>query len=495
MKLIRLESDVELNQSQFTNYLGVPLILKKNGKVALRTISAQFEEPPFIIDSSNDSFSFQTSDDYTVHNIVLVHGSYTIDTLCNMIQNQMNCVLDGTGQGIDPDNTDYGFMWLVSNTKDIDGYKITFSFDRSDNVVLDDTNTTLNNVDYDNTGDDPFFSKSVADDPDPNVINSYFTTKPLLCNGGFSTSFIINKQMETQPEDIVNSNWYMTIEPSRTLTGNQLLGDIVDRAYAMIGSFEGWYVYKKDNELQNPLEDNPADGDVVSISNNNGVIQYSVDTEDIVGDSLLSNFNDFGYNDLMVCLYIQKDDGLIGFFDCSITPNPNETVDSSGNYIKIDPSQLVSHRLRVDANASNVTINLLKGTQLLLGFRDSTLSLNAVSGSFESDGVVKSNIFDNDIVIEVPEFETACYDHTYKNKRNILSVITSGDIHRSTTGIGSEYWELSVSEVFPTFISLNNKQSGLSYSALTVRVSSQGNLLPLAGKMSCSLLFMDEEDD
>ena len=61
MKLIRLESDIALTKSNFTNYMSMPLQIKPHSKICLKCITIQFSSPPLIIDSTNDMLSVQTN--------------------------------------------------------------------------------------------------------------------------------------------------------------------------------------------------------------------------------------------------------------------------------------------------------------------------------------------------------------------------------------------------------------------------------------------------
>jgi hypothetical protein len=489
MKLIRLESDTELTQSQFTNFLASPLVLEKNSKVALKTLVAQFEEPPYIVDSSNDTFSYRTSDDYTIHQVIMKHGSYSsVDEFCDMVQDRMNCLLDGTGSGQNTDNTDFGFMWEVSSKQELGENFIQFDFNRSVYLTLDDTNTAnLNMIFNATTG----FNKdpAVPNGADANDANAILKAKPLVCNGGFSVSCILGKQNSTQTEDISASDWYLTIEPFKTLVGNQSIGDVVDRSYAVLGCFQGLYFIKRAGTMTMFSDGiSPGEDDTIEIRNNNGVIEYRVDFDLDNGDSLVNDYNDSGSQVLMTCLYIPIDDGKIAFSEIEITPNPFDASDINGNYFKLNPDDMVKHRLRADAEASNVTIFLELGSKRLLGFDNNQVSINAVSGTFNPINALKSNVFDNDLIVEIPELALDGYDHSNKSRVSLITVLTSGDVNKST-GTGSEEWELSFHEPFPVFLDLNNKIGNLIIPSLTVRISTGGILLPLAGKMSCSLLF------
>lgn len=489
MKLIRLESDTELLTSQFTNYLQEPLVLQKRASVGLKTLSCQFAKPPYVVDSSNDTFSYKTSDSDDFHVIVLDHGSFTASSLCNIIQNRMNNVLDGS----DSANSDYAFKWQVELVPSITSdEKLTLSFSREDPITLDDTNTDLLNMDYDNSGTVPFFKKDVADDPDISVLNSFLVSKSLLCNGGFNVSAVLGSAVGGDTID--ECNWYMTVEPVTDMSGNQDFGEVLDRSIALFGVYEGFYCYKKDGILQYPMTDIPEVDDAVSISNNNGIIKYASDAIEYVGDGLNALFPNFGSLDCQVCFYIQKDFDLMAFSNISVTVDPFETFDA-GKYTRISNADLehVRHNANLEAVAeSNVTMLLLQGSRRLLGFDDLTYSINALSGEFEPKDNLETNIFNTDMVIEILELPCESYDQTYKQKRPIISVIAKGDLEHSTSDIGS--YDLSVTEAYPIFINLYNLQHTLNYSSLTVKVTSQGVLLPLSGKMSCSLLFQDEFD-
>lgn len=495
MKLIRLESDYALNQSQFTNYLGVPLVLNKNAKCALRTLSAEFDVPPYIVDSSNDSLQFETGgSSSSFHLTNLIHGSYNIQSLCDMIQNVMNNILDADGLGDDINNTDYGFMWKVTNAKNTSGeYIITLSFNRSDDQLLDDTNTTMKNVDYNSTVDDPFFFKTNTANPDADILDSYFYPNSLVCNGGFSISNILVKQDEAQTENIEDSTWYLMLQKHTGIEDEMSLSQQISYSYAVLGVENGYYTYKKDGSM-NLTNIVPSENDVVCIYNGGFSILYKINDTVIEGDDNNSFQNYLGFWNLQSILYIKDDSGKIAFFDNNITPNPFETTNLDGDYLKVDLSQTDKIRQSINAVTSEVTIDFIGKTNELLGFVDTIVSETAVSGSFIADEPATSNLFDNDVVVEINEFNTDCYDHTYKTKRNVISVVTSADLEKSISGTGKKTWQLSIYENFPVFIGLNNKLGTISFSSLTVRVSSDGLTLPLSGKMSCSLLFTDDDD-
>ena len=97
------------------------------------------------------------------------------------------------------------------------------------------------------------------------------------------------------------------------------------------------------------------------------------------------------------------------------------------------------------------------------------------------------------IVVELLQGNTDSYDHTYKQKRNIISVIASGDIHSSTSSSGGDYYTLSYTEQYPLWISFNNPNP-LQFGSLTIRVSSGGLLLKSSGIISTCLLFRDSSE-
>jgi hypothetical protein len=120
---------------------------------------------------------------------------------------------------------------------------------------------------------------------------------------------------------------------------------------------------------------------------------------------------------------------------------------------------------------------------------------NAISFDFVSESGIATNIFNNDIVVEIPELPLDGYDEGVKQSRNIAMVISSGELRTSQKAIGNETYELTYSEQATfLFIGLKNKQTSVTCPQLTVRVTSEGQILPLSGKMTALLLFRDEDD-
>jgi hypothetical protein len=106
------------------------------------------------------------------------------------------------------------------------------------------------------------------------------------------------------------------------------------------------------------------------------------------------------------------------------------------------------------------------------------------------------NIFNNDIVVEIPELPLNGYDHAAKQTRNIIMVISSGEVRSNVVARGSETYELSFTEsATPLFVGINNKQTTFTAPQLSLRITSEGKILPMEGKISCLLLFRDENDN
>ena len=140
-----------------------------------------------------------------------------------------------------------------------------------------------------------------------------------------------------------------------------------------------------------------------------------------------------------------------------------------------------------------VEIDLTQALADTLGFKELQLTKTAVSYKWTSDTDVTTNLFNNDLMVEVPEFVFDGYDQRTQQKRSILMVITSGAVQQSTQAKGLETFELSYTDNFPTYMNINNSIA-TTFSNLTVRVTSEAEPISIVGKMVCTLLVKDETD-
>jgi hypothetical protein len=507
MKLVRLESETELTQSQFTNNLAIPLVIGKNGQVALKCLTLQFAEPPFIIDSTNNQISFTTSSITgspvtTLRTITIPNGEYNITNLMLKIQELLNAMIQSE---VTP-STDDGFEWLVEAKGDAEiGLKTHIAFQRTDpeavttantQILQDGTNATM---DY----SEPNFFKDVTDD---GTYNAGLITSKWVNTGAWRISMVVTKKSGTQTEDIADSKWVFGIAdiPSLQTDGEtSLLEEIYVGFYR---NNDGQYSYKKNDVMVDTNIDIEAE-DVITISKRlvSGTqtkvlytIQKGLTVTHFEGDVIQeSDVRFIGAGGMVLLLKVGNDTGKIAFN--TIENNPTtQIVENTGVYTRINASDvkyvLLDNNLTV--SASNVTLDLKSDAlKQLLGYNLQFMEKNAVSYDFVSESNIATNVFNNDIVVEIPELSLDGYDHGVRQSRNIAMVISSGELISSQKAIGFERYELTYNEQATfLFIGLKNKQTSVTCPQLTIRVTSNGQVLPLSGKMTALLLFRDEDD-
>lgn len=491
MKLVRLESDSDLTQSTFTNNMAVALQLNKNAKAAIKTLSMQFDEPLVKIDSTNNTLTFKTGDngDTELHTVVLANGFYNTTELQTEIQNKMNNILVSNFG----DTFDDNFEWKIEKVgNDIDGYNFAFSFNRDELLTINDTNAEEFNTRFTETG---LFIKNTGDD---DSYNAHVYCKKLLCRGGFILSIFIQDQVPDQPENVADSEWMFYVDKDLKTENMADEASIVNNMLFGVMMKNGHYAYKKNNVMVETNVDVVL-GDVLTIFKNDGNIAYNVSRGMGViaigtGDNINATFPTAGSSDLYVNLKFGNDTGKIAFADVLMSPSPY-VLESNGSYTELQTNQQTVYKKLGAVVASLVNLNFPSlAIRKLLGFKKPSYFKHAVSGSFVGESTLSINLFNNDIVVEIPELSLETYDHTYKQKRNIIMVITSGELQKALLSKGNEGFELSFTDIYPTYINLSNYQSTLTFPSLTVRVSSEGSLLPMSGKMSCLLLFKDETD-
>jgi hypothetical protein len=507
MKLVRLESDDELTQSQFTNNLSIPLVLGKNSQVALKCLTLQFAEPPYIIDSTNNQISFTTSSIAgspvtTTRTITIPNGEYNINNLMLKIQELLNAMVQSEVE----ETTDKGFEWLVSAEGDSDtGLNTHIAFQRADPEAVTTANTTISQSGTTATMayTEPNFYKNISDN---STYNAGLITNKWVNGGSWRISMQVVKKSGTQTENIANSKWVFGISETSALYDN---GETSLLQVMYVGFYRnsgGKYSYKKNYVM---VDTNLAieDQDTITISKRllsetQTKVIYTVKkgatVHNFEGDIIQESFASvIGLGSQVLLLKVGDDTGKIAFN--TIENNPTtQIVENNGIYTKIKPSDvkyvLINDSLNV--SPSNVTLDLkTEALKLLLGYNSQIMQKNAVSYDFVSESKISTNIFNNDIVVEIPELSLDGYDQGVKQSRNIAMVISSGELRSSQRAIGFEKYELTYNEQATfLFISLKNKQTSITCPQLTIRVTSEGKVLPLSGKMTCLLLFRDEDD-
>jgi hypothetical protein len=262
----------------------------------------------------------------------------------------------------------------------------------------------------------------------------------------------------------------------------------------------GHYAYKKNGVMVSTPIVVTID-DTVDIGKFHGSYQYQIsrgfeglEQYEFVGDDI-STVEGAGNSKFYYGIKVANDTGLIAFKNLVTSQSPYATS-SNGIYSENkEVSTVIRNTNLTIASESKVTINFVSdGIRNILGFNHTSYSEHAVAGMFKAERALSLNSFNNDLVVEVSQLNVNTYDHTYKQLRNIVMVVTSGEVKKSITSTGSESFELSYTDAFPTYLSLGNPQTTLQIPQLSVRVTSEGSVLPMNGKISCVFLFKDENN-
>jgi hypothetical protein len=502
MKLVRLQSDNAITESQFTNNLAIPVQLEQNARVALKTISLEFEAPDLVIDSTNDTIKFGIGlNSDTNRTVKLDHGSYTVSLIGQQIQGKLNELVQSNDGVDDVLKLEIGSEWLAETYTDpatqTTKMDITYQVGDVDNSITDAD--VVGNLQY-NTGN---FTKAPA--TDDNTYNAYLQTDKYICFGGWELSMTVVPQTVGQPQNINASQWILGIASIDDKYDNDEESIISGSAVAIMRNSEGNYSYLKDgfmNATDTPVE---ADDTIIINKKLNGQtdieIVYSVvkgtQTTEFVGDSGLdSKASAIAYDPQYPLLKVGNDTGKIAFTSLQFTPSYScKDVDGVFTQKTAKDGIDVIKNINLNAQPRNVTLSFFnRQLASLLGYEQVTYTKNGVELTFNGEQDILQYIFLNDLIIEIPELNLNTYDHSFKQKRNIIMVIPSGDLKNAVTTRGLKGYELSYTDVFPTFISLKNKQTTLTYPQLSVRVTSDKKLLTMSGRMSCLLLFKDSED-
>ena len=499
MKLIRLESDLPLTTSYFTDNLAVPLSLEPGASVALKNISFQFDDPKIVIKDDSYTIDYNTASDnglIQTHIATISKGSYTDLGFVAELQNKMNALL--VSDPTTPYAEDANFVWsnnLIGNKND--GYQCQITFNRDDPENVVEATSDMYHMQYLTNG----FSKTGTDN---NKYNSAMRTKKPLNGGGYIISFTVAPQVVGQTAVISNSLWYVTIS-KQIIDKDYTEAEILAVSPVAIGQGSGGkYKYKNgfDMVVSTTTIEN---SDIVQIykqcvDDSTTRIIYSVTKTSaptvpilFVGPTIsTTELLSIGQSEHYLHLHIGNDTGKIAFTTVSHSPDPNTTV-TNGVYTKKPFTYVVKDTNKVGVNESNVEIDMSPILSQVLGYEEDFYELYALSGEFKSENTVASNIWNDDLIIEIPELNLNTYDHTYKQRRNIIMSIPAGDANNSVIAKGNNKYVMSWSETATfLYVPLNNK-SPLQLPSLSVMVSSGGVMLPMSGKMSCLLLFKQDQ--
>jgi hypothetical protein len=497
MRLIRLQSGV-LTSSIFTTNLSVALNCKEKTRAALRNLTIQFPEPTIDVDTTNNIFSFKTGNvdfvDLSIQ-VVIPVGQYTVNTLTEILTLLMNNNLYtwGTNNTEFIDTNNYNFEWTVSSTGNItDGYVINMAFNRTDKITLTGKDVSLTGM-TENTILLGLFNKNIADDS--GRYNGELMSNSLICRGGWEVSTTVGEQAIGQPENIADSYFFFYFSKNGRTKTQTFFQNIIDAMSVGFWGVEGKYEYKKGGVMVASNKEIKSGDNLKIVKRQDGRILYVITQNGVPipfeGDLVNSLEDDLGTADLNYFIKVGNDTGKIAFADCKMTPTPNQT-NLAGVLTKDKLVQNIKNDFNLTAGASDVSLYFPSlEVRFLLGFDNQEYEENVLSGNFTGENSVSSTLFNNDLIVEILEFPLLAYDGGTMKLRPILDCITSGEIQQSTKGKGAETYELSYSSIYPTFYDFNISQGTQTFSSLTLRITSNNQLLKLNGVITASILVND----
>ena len=488
MKLIKLVSDQAVVKSEFVDHFSIPLTLKENSQVALKSLSIEFQSPLYVIDSTNNLFIFKTIADGAEHQVQIPNGEYQIDDLVRMINARMNNILDINSDETLKKKRDFGFQWNVRKEITVrDELILVFVFSRLPSTAMNNSNTELTNMAFaSNT-----FTKNIADD---GTFNAKSHLVPYINQGGFEIGLTL-----TQPTGTIGTaNWILGCDTQSDSLRFNTKSEITSKLLFGLSNSNGNYSALIGGVfVEQPVP--IANNDVIKIHKREGKIIYNITKGTnpviVIEGDIINNFEKtkfLGANLNSFNIFVGDNGANVGFKNITFTPNPSVKVTNDIYEIVELPKEYVYYDLSAgEVNQSLVVIEFpTTGVRKLLGFFRPSVDKNAKNGFFQSDNGLQLNFFGgDDLLVEIPELSSiSTYCHEFKQMRNVLISIPIADLRNAVAFEGGSFI-LSYSDTSNSiFIDLQNKFP-LRIATMTVRVlTSKGKLLDCNGKMSCLLL-------
>jgi hypothetical protein len=491
MKLLKLVSSENLTESTFTNNFTIPLDLKPFSEVALKSLTMEFDSPNFVIDSTNNQFSFKTKASATnpTHIVTITNGTYNgITSLLKEIQNKMNNILDSKNENVP---TDKYFQWRISPQETISGNINVFMEYKCnvDDINVNAASASLDGVSF-TSGE---FVKTRADDGAS--YNAVWYGIIQVNKGGFQCGIKV-----TSPDtNIATADWIWGADRS-FVTSNLTLKDeiVAGMWFCMANTATGKYSYKKAG-LMVATNITIEVNDVLKIYKESGKIQYSITKGsaapqvfegDVINDVILN----LGSEDATMGFHYGQNGAKIKATNVFYTPDPYING-SNGVYTVARPIDIVEtyYNSNLTGTPSNMVVTLnfpLVGVRRLLGFSQLEYRSNRIASAFVSDaGGVNVNLVRDDLEVEILELELDNFTNTYRQKRNMIMSISVGELRGSVVASGQGKYTLSYAEPANfCFVELGNEHK-LQHPALTMRITSAGQTIQMSGKISALLLY------
>jgi hypothetical protein len=487
MKLIKLVSDTSVVKSEFVDHFSIPLTLKENSQVALKSLSIEFQSPLYVIDSTNNLFIFKTIADGAEHQVQIPNGEYQIDDLVRMINARMNNVLDINSDETLKKKRDFGFQWNVRKEITVrDELKLVFIFSREGETAMNNSNTELTGMTFaSNT-----FTKNIADN---GTFNSKSHLVPYISQGGFEIGLTLTQATGT----IATANWILGCDTQSDSLRFNTKSEITSRLLFALSNSNGNYSALIGGVfVEQPIA--IANNDVIKIHKREGKIIYNITkgtTLIAIEGDIINNFEKtkfLGANLNGFNIFAGDNGANIGFKNITFTPNPSVKVTNDVYSIVELPKEFIYYDLGAPASVTNSLVVLQFPTvevRKLLGFYTPSVQENLKNGFFESVNGLQLNFFGDDLIVEIPELASLnTYCHEFKQMRNVLISIPIADLRNATAFEGGSFIFSYSDTSNAIFIDLQNKHP-LRIATMTVRVlTSKGKLLDCNGKMSALLL-------
>jgi len=493
MKLIKLQSEEPLTEGIFTNNLYAGgITLPPRSEICLKNLSLDFDQPVYEIIASgiekNNNFEIQTAKTNLASNhlIELTEGKYNLRNLMLEIETKLNNSLNTSI------STDYGLQWSIGKDMNNRGdINLIFSFKRVDKTVLNGATTELTNMTYDSGN--AYFYKNTTDN---GTFNSSLCSNVFVNNGGLEIKCVIKNEAGGNP---ALSDWVWGIDESKLSLLETSKNGIIALMKACMSNASGYYTFKKGTEMIQPSTPIPIEAnDILTINKVNGKIRYTVlkgSTSSIVeGDVINDIIPLLGVTRLGCVIHIGNDTGAIAFNSVTITPDCY-TIITSGVYTTIQPQDV--ENVYLNTNLTFIPGNIKQflrfpniQTRRLLGFSNSEYTLPGPDGVYLGDAGLSINFLSNDLEVELIELGTMnSYSQSSKQLKGIVAVIPVSSLKNSTIVSGSGSYELSYDETASwAWLSVDNAQP-LRLSSLTVRCTSNNEVVKVNGKMTCCLLY------
>jgi hypothetical protein len=493
MKLIKLQSEETLTEGIFTNNLYAGgLTLPPKAEICLKNLSLDFDQPEYEVIGSgtekNNNFQLQTvkSQPASIKIIELTPGKYSLRNLMLEIETKINNSLDSSING--DLCCQYSIGKIMNNKGDIN---LIFSYKRVDLTTLNDATTEKVNMTYDSGN--AYFYKNTTDN---GTFNAKLSGNVFVNPGGLQLKCVIKNEVGGNP---ALSDWVWGIDENKISMLETSKTGIVNLMKACVSNDAGFYTFKKGGVMIQPSTPIPIEAnDTLTINKVGGKIRYTVlkgTTPSIVeGDVVNTVLPLLGITKLGCVIHIGNDTGAIAFNSVQISPDCY-TLISSGVYTILQPEDvedvyLNTNLTAIPSNIIQVLTFLNVQTRRLLGFSSERYERPGPTGKFTGDSGLSINFLSNDLEVELIELGTMnSYSQSSKQLKGIVAVIPVSSLKNSTIVSGSGSYELSYDETASwAWLSIDNNDP-LRLSALTVRCTSNNEIIKVNGKMTCCLLY------